>query len=443
MENIVEKLKQKYSLQQSKDSVKEIVIPTFLRLSLCGILDKFYSVPDEYKTDWNKLLLDVKKNRGVISTLIKGLFGVYGGKMTFMYDIDTNGVSSKDVTMVFAGTPNKVQQTGLVKVFQESLGPQYEVVLINGNETSNRNVEEKCVGIINKAKRDGKKVVLISKDMGSRSFSVSEIDTVILMYDRGSFAVNSQKISRVLTPGKTYSNDIKTEGYIISLSLDPNREEVNPIDEYILYESERVINYELSDGIKNVLRSVNLFVNDGDELVGVELDKYCERLIESSSLIRLGKSSTKPDSIISDGDLVKLITGIDNNVHNKNKEKLEGVDSSLVIKTRDIGIDNKKSTKEKDDELKKIFNTREKIKQQLNNIVDHIVVISEINSCESDDIIICLDMIIEKGLDGEVIFDVDMGCETIKKIILLGGLSRKLLNTIITSYNKVENSLLF
>jgi hypothetical protein len=52
-------------------------------------------------------------------------------------------------------------------------------------------------------------------------------------------------------------------------------------------------------------------------------------------------------------------------------------------------------------------------------------------------------MIIEKGLDGEVIFDVDMGCETIKKIILLGGLSRKLLNTIITSYNKVENSLLF
>lgn len=110
-------------------------------------------------------------------------------------------------------------------------------------------------------KREGKKVVFISKDMGSRSFSVSEIDTVILMFDRGSYATISQKVSRVLT-GKTYYGDKKIHGNVISLSLDPNREQVNPIDEYLVYEGEKVQVNELSDGIHRVLRSVNIFVND-------------------------------------------------------------------------------------------------------------------------------------------------------------------------------------
>jgi hypothetical protein len=51
-------------------------------------------------------------------------------------------------------------------------------------------------------------------------------------------------------------------------------------------------------------------------------------------------------------------------------------------------------------------------------------------------------MIKEKGFDEEVVFEVDLDSDTVKKIILMGGVSHKLLNTIITSYNKEENSLL-
>lgn len=426
-------------LNESMGSVKEIVDPTFMRLSLGSVIDKFESVPDDYKTDWSKLLADVKKSKGVLTNLIKGLFGTYGGTMECLVDINTDEISPKDVTMVFANTKDKKQQKELVNVFKESLGTQYEVVLINGDETSNRKAEEKTKKIVSKAKREGRKVVLVSKDMGSRSYSIPEIDTVILMFDRGSYATISQKISRVLTPGKTYHNKEKKEGYVISLSLDPNREEFNPIDEYFVYEGEKVDSDELSEGIKKVLRSINIFVNNGDELSNIEIDKYSERLINSSSLIRLGKSSTNPDSIMVDDELVKMMTGISFNKNIKLGSKLDGIDSSKVNRYKGDG---KEISKIEEKEKKKEENARDKIRKHIENIVDNIVEISEINNCESDDIIECLSMIKEKGYDEEVIFEVDLDSDTVKKIILMGGVSRKLLNTIITSYNKEENSLL-
>jgi superfamily II DNA or RNA helicase len=443
MNKIINILKQKYTLKQSIESVDGIVDPTFLRLSLGGVMDKFDSVLGEYKTDWSKLFLDVKKSKGILSTLIKGLFGTYGGELEYIMDLNTNEYSPKDVTMVFAGTPDKKQQKQLVKVFQQSLGSQYEVVLINGDETTNREAEELAKKTVSKAKREGKKVVFISKDMGSRSFSVPEIDTVILMFDRGSYATISQKISRVLTPGKTYDGEEKQNGYVISLSLDPNREEVNPIDEYIVYEAEKVGVNELSDGIKRVLNSINIFTNGEGVLYGLEIDKYVDRLINSSSLIRLGKSSSNPDNIMVSDELITLLTGIEVYKGEKGgEEKLSGIDSSLVKKFLEKEVKENKGSVNDEKEDKKLLSIREKIREHMENIVDNIVEISEINNCESDDIIECLDMIKEKGYDEEVVFEVDLDSDTVKKIILMGGVSHKLLNTIITSYNKEENSLL-
>jgi hypothetical protein len=50
-------------------------------------------------------------------------------------------------------------------------------------------------------------------------------------------------------------------------------------------------------------------------------------------------------------------------------------------------------------------------------------------------------MIYDKGYCDEVYFEVGVDCKTVKKIISSGALSEKLLNTIITAYNKEENSI--
>lgn len=421
------------SLEESKNSVKDIVVPQFMRLSLGGVVDNFYSVEPEYRTDWNKLFSDVDKSKPILSNLIKSLFGEYNGKLTYLVDLNTSEICPKEVTIIFAGTPDKKQQKKFHKLVQDNLGPQYIVELINGDETSNREVEDMAKSVIERAKKEGKKVVFISKDMGSRSFSVSEIDTVMLMFDRGSYATISQKVSRVLTPGKTYGGEKKVYGNVISLSLDPNREQVNPIDEYLVYEGEKVQVNELSDGIHRVLRSVNIFVNDKGMMEPIVSDEYADKLISSSALIRVGMETVKVDSVINDLELVKLLTGVEVN-NQTEEERVEGIDSSKVVRTDEEKI------KEEKKNQKVIEDLRQKLKEVLSNIVENIVEISEINNCESDNIITTLEMIDEKGYCEEVVFEVGLNCQTVKKIILTGALSEKLLNTIITSYNREENT---
>lgn len=420
------------SIEDSKNSVKDIVIPQFMRLSLGGVIDNFNDTPDEYKTDWNKLFANIDKAKPVLSNLIKSLFGEYNGKLTYLVDLNTSEITPKDVTMIFANTPDKTQQKKFFNLVKDSLGPQYIVELINGDETSNRDAEYKAKTVVAKAIKEGKKVVFISKDMASRSFSIPEIDTVMLMFDRGSYATISQKVSRVLTPGKTYRGDKKIFGNVISLSLDPNREQVNPIDEYLIYEAEKVQVNELSDGINRVLRSINIFVNENGMMEPIVMDEYADKLISSSALIRIGVESVKVDYIIDDVDLVKLLTGVEINTQNQ-EEKIEGIDSTKVIRTDEEKVKTEKTNP------KVIEDLRQKIKEVLSNIVENIVEISEINNCESDNIIKTLDMIYEKGLCEEVVHEVGVDSRTVKNIILTGALSEKLLNTIITSYNKEEN----
>jgi len=430
MENILIQLKKKYTLKQTMMSVKNIVKPVFMRLSLEKAVEKFNRLPEEYRTDWSKLLMDVDKSRGVLETLIKALFGVYGGDVVGLYDLNMT-IARKDVTMIFANTKDKEQQRKFVDMIQQVLGGNYIVKLINGDETNNRKAEEDAKKVIAQAKRENKKVVMVSKDMASRSFSVAEIDTVMLMFDRGSYATIAQKISRVLTPGKTFNGEDKVYGNIISLSLDPNREDVSPIDEYIVYEAEKVDVEDLNDGIQRVLRSVQILTNGEGGEVEIEKDVYGEHLINSSSLIKLGAESSKVENIILDVDLVKQLTGVD--VSEGQKDKLMGVDSSKVKRTL-----NGKSTKEEKETEKKVQDIRKKLKEVMKNIVENIVEISEINNCESDDIIETLDMINSKGYCEEVVFEVGVDCETVKKVIMMGGISRKLLNTIISSYNHQE-----
>jgi hypothetical protein len=434
MEHIKQLIRQKYILSQTKESVKDIVRPRFMRLSLGGVVETFNAIPEEYRTDWFKLLKDVKTSKNVLSNLIKGLFGVHGVRLTYIMELMTKD-AEKDVTMVFASTPDKKQQSLLVDLFREVLGPQYIVELINSDETSNREVEEQAEKTIAYAKKTGKKVVFVSKDMASRSFSISEIDTVILMFDRGSYSTITQKVSRVLTHGVTYKGLPKTHGNIISLSLDPNREDVSPIDEYIVYESEKVQVNDLNDGIQRVLKSMDIFTNDNGHIEPIEVDVYADRLINSSTLIKLGCETSKVDKIIVDSTLVNMLLGIE--VPDAIKEKLMGIDSSKVKRTKD-----EPQTKEEKEFNKKIEDIRMKVKKVLGNIVENAVEISEINNCESDDIIETLTMIKNKGYCNEVIHEVGINCQTVIQIIMMGGLSYKLLNTIISSYNK-ENVVFF
>jgi hypothetical protein len=163
-------------------------------------------------------------------------------------------------------------------------------------------------------------------------------------------------------------------------------------------------------------------------------DEYADKLIGSSALIRVGMETVKVDSVLSDVELVHLLTGVQVNNHTE-EEKVEGVDSSKVVRT------DEEKVRQENKNQKVVEDIRQKLKEVLSNVVKNIIEISEINNCESNNIITTLDMIDDKGYNDEVVFEVGLDCQTVKKVILNGALSEKLLNTIITSYNKEENTL--
>lgn len=123
--------------------------------------------------------------------------------------------------LLVSANNNEMEQ---VRLLAEKAIPNYTIIKLNGDTTSNRKAEIDTTAIINKsriAKKSG--VVIISNIMGSRSYSISEIQSTVIAYDRGSVDTTTQKVSRCLTPGEKYDENEKTHGHIVDLSFDPNR----------------------------------------------------------------------------------------------------------------------------------------------------------------------------------------------------------------------------
>ena len=96
MENIINELRKKYTLKDSIESVRGIVKPNFFRLGIQNVIEKFNSASDNHKTDWSKLLFNVKKSKTILSSLIDGLFGTYKGNNEDLINLNTNEFSPKD-----------------------------------------------------------------------------------------------------------------------------------------------------------------------------------------------------------------------------------------------------------------------------------------------------------------------------------------------------------
>ena len=189
--------------------------------------------------------------------IIKAMFKNDNSDIHELTSLSLSLVTPANVSMIFGLFKNKIQQNKFVKLTRAALGEDFVVLTINADETSNRQAEEDVQIVVAQSKRKGKRVIMVSKDMASRSFSIPEIDTVFLMYDNGLVSQTVQKSSRPLTPGKTYTGENKIGGTVVSLSLDSNRLEVDPIDLYIVAEANRIndANESMQDSVRRICNS--------------------------------------------------------------------------------------------------------------------------------------------------------------------------------------------
>lgn len=422
--------------QAAIDSCASLVKPKMFKISLPQAQAIQESMPDVLQTKWSKLLTDVEKNSAILERIVRAMFRAEHGGIPEMATISLSNVTPANVTMIFGGFPNKGQQGKFCNLLKGWLGDDYIVVKVNGDETSNRKAEEDTKRTVKKAQRNGKKVVIVSKDMASRSYSIPEIDTVFLMYDKGLLSQTVQKVSRVFTPGSTYNNESKKEGVVVSLSLDGNRQEIDPIDLYIVAEAERIAEEgeSLQQSIKRVCLSANIFENDIDsyDVLDLDVDEYAERLLSRSSVIKdIFAGLNFDDNALDD----IIITDDRRSNPNVSIEENVTVDTSKVVTTRPED----KEEEEKDKEV-----TEDDRKQIIENILYFAQNIGFLKSLASINVTSVREALkdVNDGGESDVAeFEEEYGmsCDTVVTVLDRKILPERLLNTAFTAANDLAD----
>lgn len=181
-----------------------------------------------------------------------------------------------------------------IKSIAERAVPDWHVKVLNGDHTTNRKAEDETKTEINEAKIAGKKgVIIIANQMGSRSYSVSEIQATVIAYDRGSVDATAQKTSRCLTPGKKYDGTEKQYGIIVDLSFDPNRSE--NIERLLIEEAvmvQRAQNIDFTAAVRFVLSSIDMFkMNEYGNVEEVDASQMFSVLGNNENLLRVADIS--------------------------------------------------------------------------------------------------------------------------------------------------------
>jgi hypothetical protein len=422
-------------------SCENIVIPRFFFLYLPEIIKQQEQLSDEQKTCWSKLLKDVTANEGQLSDIILSAFGMYKGSNSDYINVNTDrivlnchkvGTVNKDCVMVWSACKTRNELDKLGKLMRRLLSPIYHIEIVHSENISNKKLEEHLnKKVIPNLKKNGKRLIILTKFMGARSFSVSEVETEFLWYDNGGIESTAQRIARVLTPGLTWSGEQKRFGNIVSFSFDPNRTESAPVDDYLLDEAKKVENTELTDSIELVLRSAYVF-RQGEhglimEFTQDDKSEYATRLITSTSMLRVAEGAVDPLVVMNDPDIERIIMKMDTD------PKQESVELSKVKKSIKVGdpkTGNRKENEERSDYLRR--------KKLLQSVVRNIPELSAINSLEDGDVEEMLSSLIRKGYDSEVVSEIGVGCKAIQRWIRIGALPLKDLNTILTQYNNFE-----
>lgn len=352
-------------------------------------------------------------------------------------------VISEEITgvMMFIPRPTKTSDDATMDAILSQIGAvtneEYYIIELTGRTTKGELAEEYTKKEIKEANKQNKIPLIVSAGhIGSRSFSIPEINVAILMYDGGSAATTGQNMSRPLTRGQR----LDKVGHIISISVDPTRDD--SMVEAVLETATKVADEtgeDVVEAMKRVLRSMNLHaMNSEGEMVAVNPDEYAAKIMNSRSLRKVVGATSKPENIMDDPESIQKLLGMMGEQVTLGKADSIGKKGKTFAKDKDgnVKVNNKNDSEEK--EALALWN---KIKAAMKLIADNAQNVAAIGS--SDKLTGALDNIIgntELANIFEYSFNID--AEFVKELVDTGAINGKLLDLIVYTYNneKVQES---
>lgn len=193
----------------------------------------------------------------------------------------------------------------------EKLKKHYNFVVLHSGHTTNAKAQDYVREQINLTKREGKRgLIIISNTMGSRSFSISEIQATLICYDKGGEDPTQQRASRPLTPGKLWDGETdKKLGYIVTYSMDSNRDILitNLLSvEAAQYSTTKNVSIQKANRILTNNVSI-LCIGKLGNVIKIEPDELLEEMSSSKILSKVAFALSKPEKILNDPELLDKI----------------------------------------------------------------------------------------------------------------------------------------
>ena len=209
-----------YSMVEQQNKAKEygIVKRRFYNMvfnaKMNGLLEGF---DEDVLPNINKIL----GMANVQEKFLKALFqDLYGYQPVYGLNLNKQAGEIIDHTMLFT-TITKTQMKDLKAVIERAC-PEHHVLILNGDETSNKEAQgrtfEELVALENGKYPGRDKLIVITNMMGTRSYSVPQIQACLFMMEGGDVYPYMQRYSRCLTPGFG-----KEYGHIFDFAFDTNK----------------------------------------------------------------------------------------------------------------------------------------------------------------------------------------------------------------------------
>jgi hypothetical protein len=351
----------------------KLVVPVeFYQMNLIRALEQARkSDPDLFadedeKPGWSKFAKDPIRAKGFWTRMLQAVFLGQANLPELNIELQTREVSADGFKVAMMFLPGSMKNEHLkttVAITKQTL-KGWEVLEIsgvgehNGKKISNKNAEKITNEVIENCRETGTPLLILSRGMAQRSYSIGEITELYLCYDEGDAGATTQKISRALTP----SQEGKI-GRIFSLSFDPNRDD--KFDTMMIAAAQNYAKrkgVDVDEALRRVINTIDIFACSESGRINIDHDTYLQQILNRSSLSRMvGKQADMDDLSLS--EIAMLAAG------NQNYSLLSKTDSADKGKSGSNATkqDKKRSLMSKED-LKLI----DKARKTLTTIVEHL-----------------------------------------------------------------------
>lgn len=342
-----------YSMIEQDTSINDIVKRSYYEMILGQSL---YSKIEEYDVSiiptWSKLGAKARANREFWASFAKD---VYGYESIYGMNIDQASDNEIFYSMVFTSF-TKSAMNQLAEIWNKELDNHY-VVVIDGDVTTNAKAQNLVKNLIHHMKigyikKD--KLIIITNMMGSRSFSVEEIQATLFLKDGGSLDTFIQQSQRDKTPGFN-----KKYGYTFDFGFDTNK--LSNISLSIIYEAKQVskeLGKTLPESVRFIFNSLNLARVDEFRVSIKNADSVLEDWEDDNKILNVADESADYNSILNNNHLIEILMKVNIDSIKSLKKKI----TKKLPKGKTYGFDRKSLSDNEINTINKV------IKEAIKNI---------------------------------------------------------------------------